>query len=482
MIGLPLEGECLSKSLPSQAYSASDGTSFLDELLGILGPNGLLQGDDVRARSEGWASTESCRALAIARPVTTDEVAGVMAICHRRGVGVVPFGGGTGLVEGAIAASDELLLSLERMRKMTIDPVMRTATVEAGITLEQLQDAAAAHDLIFPLDLGARGSATIGGNIATNAGGNRVIRFGMMREMVLGIEAVLADGTVISSLNRMLKNNAGYDLKQLFIGSEGTLGIVTRATLRLRENWRSQNAAFLSLTAFSDVLKLLKLVDGRLGGGLSAFEVMWRDFYDYVTAPDGGVSAPLRRGASYYVLVEALGGDMDSDSQRFEAMLADIFETGVINDAVIATSSAQVQSFWRVRDSVERLLDLGPMLMFDVSLPISEMETYVAGVRKDLTACWPKHSCVVWGHLGDSNLHLWITVHSTTAEDRARVEDMVYAPLAAIGGSISAEHGIGREKLAYLSLTRNASEIALMRRFKATLDPDGILNRGKVLA
>lgn len=468
-------------SSPRQARPALGESAVLDELRAILGPNGLLEGDDVQARSEGWSSARSCQAAAIARPATTNEVAATMAVCHRHGVGVVPLGGGTGLVEGAIAAPDEVILSLERMRKMAIDPVMRIATVEAGATLQQVQDAAAADDLVFPLDLGARGSATIGGNIATNAGGNRVIRFGMMREMVLGLEAVLADGTVISSLNRLLKNNAGYDLKQLFIGSEGTLGIVTRATLRLREKWRSQNAAFLSLAAFTDVLKLLKLVDGRLGGGLSAFEVMWREFYDCVTEPESGIAAPLRRGAPYYVLIEALGGDIESDSQRFEAMLADIFETGVITDAVIATSTAQVQSFWRVRDGVERLFDLGPILMFDVSLPISEMETYVAGVRETLAERWPEHSCVVWGHIGDSNLHLWITVHSSAVEDRASVEEIVYAPLAAIGGSVSAEHGIGREKRAYLSLTRNAAEIALMRRFKDALDPTGILNRGKVL-
>lgn len=458
----------------------TDPSCCLQKLGQLLGPAGLLTGAEVRARSAGWASSDCCQALAIARPASTAELAGVMALCHHNSLSVVPFGGGTGLVEGANARPGELIVSLERMRTiLEIDPVTRTALVEAGVTLQQLQDAAAAHNLVFPLDLGARGSATIGGNIATNAGGNRVIRFGMMREMILGLEVVLADGTTVTSLNRMLKNNAGYDLKQLFIGSEGTLGIVTRATLRLREMWRSQNAALLSLASFDDVIKLLKLVDGSLGGGLSAFEVMWGEFYDIVTSPYGGISAPIDRGQPYYVLIEALGGDMAGDGQRFEAILADLFETGALTDAVVSTSTAQTKSFWRIRDGVEKLLELGPTLMFDVSLPISAMESYVSQVRENLAVRWPDHRCIVWGHVGDSNLHLWVTVHAPEA--RTAVEKIVYRPLTELGGSISAEHGIGLEKRDYLSLTRSRAEIAMMHQLKHTLDPKNILNPGKIL-
>jgi FAD/FMN-containing dehydrogenase len=454
---------------------------FIAELRSRLDPAGLLTGADVRARGVGWASPSSCEALAIARPSSTQEVISVLEVCRRHAISVVPIGGGTGLVEGAMATSGQLLLSLERMRSAPeIDPMTRTAVVEAGVTLEQLQNAADAHDLVFPLDLGARGSATIGGNIATNAGGNRVIRFGMMREMVLGLEVVLADGTLLSSLNRMLKNNAGYDLKQLFIGSEGTLGVITRASLRLREKWRSQNAALLSLTSFDDVLKLLKFTDARLGGGLSAFEAMWGEFYDNVTAPGNGIPAPIERGQPYYVLIEALGGETVGDGERFEAMLAEIFDTGILHDAALARSTSQTMSFWQIRDAVEKLLELGPMFMFDVSLPISAMEGYVDTVRERLAARWDSHLCIVWGHLGDSNLHLWITVYSDDRGDRSEVEEIVYAPLRGVGGSISAEHGIGLEKRAYLSLTRTPPEIALMRRLKETLDPDGLLNPGKI--
>jgi FAD/FMN-containing dehydrogenase len=467
----------------SNARETSSGvfnSRMLDELHEVLGSSGLLTGEDVSNRNESWASHNPCRALAIVRPANTDQLSKVLALCHQHQIAVVPYGGGTGLVEGAVAGPDEILLSLERMRTIgEIDATTRTVTVDAGVTLQQLQDAVEEEGLEFPLDLGARGSATIGGNIATNAGGNRVIRFGMIREMILGLEAVLADGTVVTSLNRMLKNNAGYDLKQLFIGSEGTLGIVTRATLRLREKWQSQNAALLAVESFADVLHLLKLIDSKLGGGLSAFEVMWREFYNIVTEKKEG-AVPLPRGHSYYVLVEALGGDVVSDSQRFEAMLAEIFETGFIADAVIATSAAQTRSFWEIRDGVEYLLSLGPIIMFDVSLPVSDMEGYVAEVRHRLSETWPDHHCIVWGHLGDSNLHLWITTGDASASDRKRVEEIVYSPLSSIGGSVSAEHGIGLEKRDYLSLTRSETEIALMRQLKKTLDPLGILNPGRI--
>lgn len=452
-------------------------------LAGVLGPGGLLTGADVGARAEGWGSAAPCQALAIARPATTADVAALLTLCNADGIAVVPFGGGTGLVQGAIAAPGQLLLSLERLRQAPdIDPLARTAVVHAGVALQEVQKAAEDAEMLFPLDLGARGSATIGGNISTNAGGNRVIRFGMMREMVLGIEAVLADGTVVTSMNRMLKNNAGYDLKQLFIGSEGTLGVVTRAVLRLRETPRSQNLALVAAPSFNAVMRMLKLADRALGGQLSAFEVMWQEFYEIVTTPPARNPPPLAQGSPYYVLIEALGGNERADRQHFEEMLGSLFDERTVSDAVIADTRARYDSLWTIRDSVEELLRFGPPLMFDVSLPIAAMEEYVSGVRSELDRQIPGNRCVVWGHVGDSNLHVWIATPLPVAEARAAVERIVYGPLRAVGGSISAEHGIGVEKRDHLGLSRSGAEIGLMRALKAKLDPRGILNPGKIFA
>ncbi|HUG03414.1 MAG TPA: FAD-binding oxidoreductase [Steroidobacteraceae bacterium] len=465
--------------------AATDGRRLnrqTDRLAELLGPGGLLTGADVVLRAEGWGAPTPCQALAIARPATTAQVSAVLSFCQTENIAVVPYGGGTGLVQGAVAGPDELLLSLERMRRTPeIDPVARIATVDAGVTLQDLQQTADADDLLFPLDLGARGSATIGGNVSTNAGGNRVIRFGMMREMVLGLEAVLADGTVVSSMNRMLKNNAGYDLKQLFIGSEGTLGVVTRIILRLREKPVSQNLALVAAPGFPAILRMLKLADRALGGQLSAFEVMWREFYEIVTTPPARNAPPLAHGAPCYVLIESLGGNESADRQRFEEMLGVLFDERTVTDAVIADSRNRIDALWAIRDSVEELLHLGPTLMFDVSLPITAMESYVHDVRAQLDGRLAGSRCVVWGHVGDSNLHLWISHTVVNAEIRDCVESIVYGPLRDIGGSISAEHGIGVEKRRYLGLSRSGVEIAMMRALKSTLDPRGILNPGKVL-
>lgn len=455
---------------------------LVQELMDLLGPAGLLTGADVAARRESWSSNDSCRALAVARPATTPEVARVLALCHASGVAVVPYGGGTGLVQGATAGPGEVLLTLERMRQvLEVSEVERTAVVEAGATLQSVQRAADDSELFFPLDLGARGTATIGGNIATNAGGNRVIRFGMMREMVLGIEAVLADGTVVSAMNRLLKNNAGYDLRQVFVGSEGTLGVITRAVLRLREKSRSECLALVAVNRFADVPRLLRAMDSRLGGALSAFEVMWREFYEAVTLPAGTNAPPLPHGSSHYVLIEALGGDPEHDPRRFEEILAELVDAGSIADAAIAASDAQRGAMWTIRDSVDQLFALGPVVMFDVSLPIPSMEGYIEQIRAAVAARWRDSACVVWGHLGDSNLHIWISVRSSSNEVRRQVEDLVYEPLRAVGGSISAEHGIGLEKRLHLGICRTAGEIAVMRSFKQALDPQGTLNPGRVL-
>lgn len=432
-------------------------------------------------RAVGWADPGPCQALAIARPANTGEVSRVLAACNDAGQPVVPMGGLTGLVQGSVAGPGEIGLSLERMNRIEeVDALGRTLRVEAGATLQQVQEAAEREGLQFALDLGARGSAAIGGNAATNAGGNRVIRYGMMREMVLGLEAVLADGTVIPALNRMIKNNAGYDLKQLFIGTEGTLGVVTRLVLRLRPLPLSSQTALLGCSSFTQVTGLLGRLDALLGGAMSSFEVMWREFFVLVTSLPAKGRDPLGGEHPFYVIVEAQGGDPLSDPARFEAALAAAAEEGGYADAVIASSEAQRDAIWALRDDVAQLFGLGHPFVFDVSLPVAEMEGYVAEVHAGFTARMPAQRCFTFGHLGDGNLH-FVVVGPAGPEARTQVEEIVYRPLAARAGSISAEHGIGLEKKSWLALSRSETEIALMRRLKQALDPRGILNPGRVL-
>ena len=258
----------------------------IDALRAIVGETGVLSAADIATRSAGMLRPDTLKARALVRPKDTEEVSKVVGWCHDNGMRIVTQGGLTGLVHGADASPEEVIVSMERMRAIeAIDPVQRVAVVQAGVTLQALQEAVEQHDLSFPLDLGARGTATLGGNAATNAGGNRVIRYGMMRDMILGLEVVLADGTIVSSMNRLIKNNAGYDLKQVFVGSEGTLGIITRLVLRLREKPRSQDVAIVAVPTFEALTKLLKHIDSALGGSLSAFEVMWQSFYRLVTSP-----------------------------------------------------------------------------------------------------------------------------------------------------------------------------------------------------
>ena len=452
--------------------------AFIDALHGIVGDAGLLRDADVASRSAGAFRDDHLVARVLVRPRSTEEVSAVLRLCHAHGQSVVPQGGRTGLVHGSDAQEDQLILSLERMNRIeSIDPVQRVAVVEAGVILQALQEAALEQDLFFALDLGARGSATIGGNIATNAGGNRVIRYGMARELVLGVEAVLADGTVLSSLNRMIKNNAGYDLKQLFIGTEGSLGVVTRAVLRLHERPRTHDVALLAVDRFEQVTALLKAADRGLGGALSAFEVMWSDFYELVTTPPARGTPPLPHGHGWYVLLEAQG----ADAARFEATLAAALEDGLVADAVVAASERARTAIWSLRDDVAQTSSHGRAQLFDVSLPVADMQAYVDTVRAGLRRRWPGVHVWTFGHLGDGNLHFGVHVPGGGAAERLGVEEEIYRPLAAIGGSISAEHGIGEEKRRYLGISRSAPEITLMRALKNALDPDAILNPGKVV-
>ncbi|SDJ82427.1 FAD-binding oxidoreductase [Billgrantia gudaonensis] len=457
--------------------------ALLNDIATVVGQGNVLTGADVVTRRVDWLSGEPCRAGAIVRPADTDELASVMRLCHAARQPVVAHGGLTGLVHGATTAPHELAISLERLSAIeALDPIGGTLTVQAGVPLQRVQEAAEAEGLQFPLDLGARGSCTIGGNIATNAGGVRVIRYGMMRQQVLGLEAVLADGTVVSSLNRMLKNNAGYDLKQLFIGSEGTLGIVTRAVLKLQPRLPSEQTALVACPDFEALTALLRHLGHRLGGALGTFEVMWDNHYRLLTEESGRHAPPLALGAPFYVLVESLGLDPERNAVQFTEALEAALADRLISDAVVAQSATQRDALWAIREDIEGLLQtLAPLFTFDISLPIAEMATYVAELESALARDWPEGRLVVFGHLGDGNLHVSVSVGSAEREVRCAVEHLVYAPLTPLGGSVSAEHGIGLEKRDYLSLSRSPEEIALMRTLKRALDPHHLLNPHKVL-
>ncbi|CAD9222039.1 D-2-hydroxyglutarate dehydrogenase [Burkholderia cenocepacia] len=372
------------------------------------------------------------------------------------------------------------MLSMERFAGIeALDAAAGTITVRAGTPLQTVQEAAEAAGFTLGVDLGARGSCQIGGMLATNAGGTRAIRYGMMREQVLGLEAVLADGTVVSSMNRMLKNNAGYDLKQLFIGSEGTLGVVTRAVLRLHPLLAAPATALCRVRDYDAVVALWNRV--RTLPEVVSFEAMWPAFYDYVARHTPGVSAPFIGDGGFVVLIEcatsAPGGDAH---QVLETGLAAGFDAGLVDDAVLATSERQARDLWTLREGLA--IDALPQLVnFDVSLPTGELGTFAEHCEAALRARWPALACLFFGHVGDGNVHIGVSLAAMTDADADALDHCVYAVVREMGGSVSAEHGIGVLKRPYLAHTRSGAEIGLMRRLKAALDPRGILNPGKVL-
>ncbi len=470
----------LQADLPSNAASGVGRipVEFLEQLRAIVGDNGLLVGQDVSSRHPGVFMSR-IEADAIVRPADVDQVARVLALCNTAGQPVVIQGGMSGWVRATQTRPGDLVLSLERMNRIEhVDPANRTVTVQAGVILETLQDHLQPFGLSFPLDLGGRGSCQLGGNAATNAGGVRVIRYGMMREQVLGLEAVLADGRVVSSLNRMIKNNTGYDLKQLFIGSEGTLGVITRLVLRLRELPSSSNTAMVCASNFEQIAQLLRHMDGALGGQLSAFELIDNNFYRVNTGP-GRHHPPLPSDKPYYAIIESLGASQERDAELFERALSGGIEKGLVDDAVIARSEREKHSIWAIREDLEHLLnDFRPFHAFDISLPVGDMEPYMQRVAERLKAGWPQGAIAFLGHVGDGNLH--IAIGAGTPEESSAIEACVYEPLADYGGSVSAEHGIGLEKKRWFPISRSPVERQLMQDLKRLLDPRGILNPGKI--
>ena len=453
-------------------------SQLLQQIEAIVGTQGLLVGDAVRSRSAGIWSDSPLQALALVRPKSVDEVSQVLACCHRAKQPVVPAGGLTGLAGGHWSTNDDILLSTERLNRIEpVDTRSRTVVVESGAILEQVQQAADQAGLMFALDLGARGSCTIGGNIATNAGGIRVLRYGMMREQVLGLEAVLADGTIVSSMSSLLKNNTGYDLRQLFIGSEGTLGMVTRAVLRLHEIPKRIDTLLLAVPDWQRVMSLLRFFEAEIPGGLGAYEVLWRSFYELQTGDHSKFAAPLAHGAPYYVLIDVFTtGD---NSERLEFLLNDRMEAGDIMDGTMAFSEADRQKIWQIREDFEPEQERYDYIIgHDVSLPIDAMEDYVDDISAAIVARFPDAAVYTYGHIGDGNIHT--SIYPGAARDKQAIDELVYQRLEALNGSISAEHGIGLEKKAYLPYSRNPAEIELMRRTKRMMDPENILNPGKL--
>ena len=457
----------------------------LSQLQRKLGAQAVLLGDDVPARNgNDWSASLPQAPLAVVRPIDASGVSEAVLACRKAGLCYVPQGGLTGLCRGASPEAGWVAISLERMTGIEeIDPAGATMTVRAGTSLETIQKAADEHGMFFPLDLGSRGSCAIGGNLSTNAGGNRVIRYGMTRELVLGLEAVLPDGTVMTSLNKLIKNNAGYDLKHLFIGSEGTLGIITRAVLKLYPKPRSTMAALCAIPDYAAVLALLNAARSGLGPLLSAFEVMWPDYWDVITNR-AGVRSPVGTGHGLYVLVEAQGTDEATDAPRFETWLAELMERGMLSDAAVSQSVAQTQAFWAVRDICSEFGQvLGPHIPYDIGLAVAGMDEFVRRCKAALASGIPGCDSIYYGHIGDGNLHLvsWVPRLSVDQQPKEEMDQIVYGLVREMGGSVSAEHGIGTLKKKWLGHARSEAEIALMRTLKAALDPDGLLNPGKVI-
>lgn len=456
-------------------------TDLIAQLTEKLGAGAVITGGDVSARATSYWDPSPMTAKAIVRPSTTEDVSLVLKLCNECGQKVITHGGLTGCVQGTGSGSDDIVLSMERMTAVEdIDTVSHTLTVQAGAVLETVQNAVREGGMFLPLDLGARGSCTIGGNLATNAGGINVIRYGMARALVLGLEAVLPDGTILSSMNKMLKNNAGFDLKQLFIGTEGTLGVITRAVLRLAPQSTTKNTALAALPDFSAVPKLLNHLKGSVGASLSAFEAMWGDYIRAVTEP-GWHKAPMDRSHPYYILFECDGSDPARDNDRFLEVVEQAFEEGIIVDAVLPKSEAERQAVWAIRDDFEAVLSPKPVFLYDVSLPITGMEAYVADVQALLTERLPQCDLFVLGHVGDGNLHFFVRANTEGEAVRELSDRSVYEPLVRYDGSISAEHGIGFEKKQWLAQSRSDAEIAVMRQLKTALDPKRTLNPGVVI-
>jgi FAD/FMN-containing dehydrogenase len=449
----------------------------LTQLREALGDAQVLTGDAISQRHySDWTHHAPTCPAALLLPKDTEQVSAALRICNAAGQSVVPQGGMTGLAGGAVPRATDIALSLDRLRGIEeIDVAAATVTVRAGTTLQEIQQAVADAGFLFPLDLGARGSCQIGGNIATNAGGNAVIRYGMTRDLVLGLEVVLADGRVLNLMNKMIKNNCGYDLKQCFIGSEGTLGVITRAVLKMAPQPGQSTTLLCALPDYASAVALLRRIQ-RSAGTPQAYELMWQDFFRMGVSWLENPVAPMPDHHPLYVLLES-----SATSDVLEQTLEAAIEAGEVVDAILATSQTQARSLWKIREATgEFPVRLAP-LNFDISLPIGQIGDFADLCRQRLAERWPDHHGVYFGHIGDSNLHLTVDCNSLPQPAPVyEIEALVYTAVGELGGAVSAEHGIGLLKREFLHHSVSDEALQAMAGLKRSFDPKGILNPGKI--
>lgn len=458
-------------------------TNSIDELRKsletILKPDQILTRDSLDNRySHIWRMSKKVAAKAVLLPKSTAEVSNILRWCYGNNQSIITHGGLTNLVGSTESEASDIILSLEKMKTIIeVDPQSRTITVESGAILEEVQKAALENSLMFPLNFGAKGSAQIGGAISTNAGGLRVFRFGMTRQLVLGLEVVLADGTILSSLKKIIKDNSGYDLKQLFIGAEGTLGIITKAVLKLVEAPKSRVSCLVGLSSYDNVVKLLKHMDAGLAGIMSGYELMWPDFYKAATGENALNKAPISSEYNYYVLIEALGSDSEKDLEKMTQLLELALESELIEDGAMADTASDLNWFWSIREDVHVIKSqCNYDHHFDISMPIAEIGLQIKKIKESLLEIEGVKAVYPFGHIADGNIHLIV---DRVSEDRDLIEAInscVYNPLSSIGGSVSAEHGIGLDKRKYLKYCRTEEEIKTMKLLKQSLDQKNILN------
>ena len=460
---------------------ASMTEGIVKELKVIVGEEHVLAAKDIADRSAVWGTNQACVAKAVVCPLNTEQLASILTFCNDNGQSVVPMGGMTNLVQGAVTSVDDIGISFEKMNQIEeIDAIAHTMTVQAGVTMQEAQSRADEEGLYFPVDIGARGNCMLGGNVSTNAGGTRVIRYGMIRDSVLGLEAVLANGTIVSSMNTMLKNNSGFDLKQLFIGTEGVLGLITRIVFRLQVKPRSHNVALVACNDYEQVTGLLNKARELLGGSLCGFEVMWDNYFHEVVEPVGRMLSPVDPAYRYYIIIEAIGTHPETDDMAFESALTEMFESELVADGALAKSEAEREAIWAIRHDVEWIIR--DALIFDISLPVADFFEYTETITDTIKQDFEDARVITFGHLGDNNLHVSVLCEGARTTHMGTIQQHVYGALEPYGGAVSAEHGIGLEKKPWLAITRNEAEIELMKTLKRSLDPQNILNPGKVIS